>query len=106
MNKHWLTAAERAEAWERVRTAQRIQENQVYEAHKAAKQAALTARVLRSHRGTLHLAHPTGARRTLCNQPIAMGRSSNVADHLGWAVADERWERAGEKRCKSCVAAS
>jgi hypothetical protein len=106
MNKHRLTAAERAEAWERVRTAQRMQANQVYEAHVAAKRAAVTARVLRSPRGTLHLAHPTGARLTLCNQLIGIGRSPNVAGHPGWSTADVRWEQGGDDRCQGCLAAS
>jgi hypothetical protein len=104
MNKHRLTPVERAVAWERVRTAQRIQADEVYEAHVAAKRAAVTARVLRSRRGTLHLAHPTGARLTLCNRPIETGRSPNVAGHPAWPTPEVRWDQGGKDRCTSCLA--
>ncbi len=106
MSKPRFTPAERAEHWERVRTAQRIRDNRVYEAHVEAKRAAVRARVLLSPQGKLHLAHPTGARLTLCKHPIETGRSPSVADHPGWSTADVRWEQAGDRRCESCLAAS
>ena len=106
MSKPRFTPAERAEHWERVRTAQRIRDNGVYEAQVEAKRAAVRARVLRSPSGMLHLAHPNGARLTLCKHPIETGRSPNVADHPGWSTPDVRWEQAGDSRCESCLAAS
>jgi endogenous inhibitor of DNA gyrase (YacG/DUF329 family) len=77
VSKPRFTPAERAEHWARIRTAQRIRDTRAYEAEVEAKRAAVRARVLLSPSGTLHLAHPTGARLTLCKQP---DRNGTVAE--------------------------